>query len=478
MAPLRLTPFEEYFFEHDDPKSPSTFYFRFKFAGKLDLQVVRRALDRVAALHPLATSKIVVGKRRRLRWEEAGCGIPMLPLNLGSDSLNSDTEFSVMPQLDITKGPSLAVGFAADPDGAFFVLVFCVHHCAFDGGGFFQLFSDWLVAYSCYAGNPSPDVDLQCLETYVRGDLRQRCRPNLSLGEQWKLLPGQWKSVRAAFQVLNRTTITLTNLIPSTENQKTITNGGQGKGFRVITRTLRIQPTKDLSDTARRLETTSNNLLARDMFVSIAKWQSMNQFQPNGSHFRVMIPINERTGQNSNMSACNHCTLINLDRSVNELDDADELAVSIRQEMNVIKRWRLSLNFWRCLAIFGKLPRALTRRLDVDSISATTLLSNMGNLSEKIDVAARQSPWPERMPTIESLEIVPTIHKGMAASFALSYFRQRLSITMQFKEELINVESATRLITIFEASILRTAAAAHLSDPTETSRLDLQIDPG
>ena len=158
MFPLPLTPFEEYFFENDHPKSPSTFYFRFKFSGKLDRQVVRQALDRVASLHPLSTSKVVVGKRRRLRWEETGCCIPLLPFNLGCDSLDSDSEFSGMPQLDITNGPSLAVGFGANSDEEFFDLVFCVHHCAFDGSGFFQFFLDWLVAYSGYAGNFSPDI--------------------------------------------------------------------------------------------------------------------------------------------------------------------------------------------------------------------------------------------------------------------------------------------------------------------------------
>jgi len=350
--PLRLVAFEEYFLHNHRDNRPATFYLRIDFAQKLDRGLSETALELTCHRHPL--SRCVVNQSsRRPHWERCN-QLPELrwqdkPARL--EAVNRDLDITSQPGIRIfafdgverAEKSGLDSIDSSNENEASASLLFVVHHVLFDGLGFLQWLSDWVHCYRALQLEPKHDVAIKFAEL----PLPKRCRPDLGFFEALRLLPGQCESVRETFQILRRTVI---QLIPP-KLSKTLKV--QAPGF------ARLHFS---ADETMRLKTVSsekgislNSMLASDLFATIAKWQTKTGEMPEGSHLRVMVPINERSRKHRTMASCNHCTIINLDRSRDEVSEPEELANGIDQELSLIARWKLSLNFWRAIELIRML---------------------------------------------------------------------------------------------------------------------------
>ena len=167
-----------------------------------------------------------------------------------------------------------------------------------------------------------------------------------------------------------------------------------------------------------------------------------------------MIPINERGVEHRHSAACNHCSMINLERTRIEVHNPTELLASIEQEMGVIQKWKLSLNFWRALSVFRWLPNGL-RRVQTSEVAATASLTNLGRLRLTSNVAARatdppNSPNPLRL---TNFEIAAPLMHGTMAAFAVAYFQNELKVTVQYDPHHLTVEQAQQLMDQFQATL-------------------------
>lgn len=430
---LPLSAFEELFLLRDHDDNPSSFFIKFEFDENLDIDRVRSSLDQVCQRHTLAGCKIERGSSGQHFWTHCAT-----PISIQWHERNFDEVGYPTSWLDVREQRPLRVLCFPRKDAGT-TMVLHVHHVAFDGLGVLQLFENWL---QLYRGAKSNSV-------YDDRALSRRCRPRVSFWETLRLLPGQWKSVRATFQVMGRKVIPLLSCEIDAKQR-------QARKPSVTTRTLSPAESKSVRSFARTNNVSTNSYLASRLYVAIDQWQQGKELVPDGSHFRLVMPFNERVANEKGMSACNHCTVISFDRSREEVRQPESLLSSIDREVHVIKRWRLSLNFWRALGLFRKLPGGLEKHASADRVTATTLFSNLGKLDRVFEFASdMQSP-------VEDIEVVPTLHRGMPIALVVYEFRGKIRISMQYDRRVLGEAEANEFADRYVEAI--TGHVSHAPD--------------
>ncbi|QEG24248.1 hypothetical protein [Mariniblastus fucicola] len=418
-----LSAFEELFLYRDHPDAPSSFFVKFQLNSHLDRAKAQQSIDKVCEHHVLASSRIEVGSNGKSRWVHC-------PRRIEIQWFENEFEEAGYPQpwFDPEKERPLRVHCYSRPDSSS-TMLFHVHHVAFDGLGFLQLFQDW---WRIYCGKePAGDYD--------QNQLLRRCRPSVSVLQAVKLLPGQWKSVRATVQVLGRKVIPLLG--------KPIDSAGLDPvPAKVITRCFDRQTSADLRKCARDNRVSTNSLLARNLYVAIDEYQTRHRMEAKGSHLRLAIPFNERNSSSNRLSACNHCTVISFDRSRDEVANPATLLHSVDQEVRVVQRWRLSLNFWRVLGLFRRLPGGIARFGSPQNVTATTLFSNLGRLDRGFEFFDCQNVDGV---AVTEVEVVPTMHRGMPIAIVVYEYSGQVRFSMQYDPRSIAQADAERFVDAF-----------------------------
>ncbi len=446
---FRLTPIEELFFYDDRPGWPATFFGRLKLSGELDRELAELAHQSVIQRHPLAAANIRAVRPKQLWWNRVDTVD-----TFRWAAARTDESWAPMSGIDLRHDAPLRVWCFSNSQGS--NIVFQVHHAAFDGLGAFQLLTDWLTVYHRLVNGKKTGG--RALRQYDSELLNIRCRPSQSTREQIRLLPGQWKSARAAFQFFNRKAIPLASCEsrdPDCAVQCTQPS--------VITRKLTPAETLQFREVARTNRSTANDLLARDLFVTIRRWFESNDASIQGSHVRIMIPVNERTLRHRRLPACNHCTMINLDRSLPQIEDSQELLGDIHQEMSVIKKWQLSLNFWRTLSFSRWLPGGLSRRTKTSECMATTVLTNLGDLLTRARLPQSDGKLVSGNVCVEDFELVVPLRPGTAAGFAVFYYQDRLCISMHYQNDVMSVQQAEAFADLFLQQLRETCREGNVS---------------
>ncbi|MDA7875213.1 hypothetical protein N9B31_01380 [Mariniblastus sp.] len=70
------------------------------------------------------------------------------------------------------------------------------------------------------------------------------------------------------------------------------------------------------------------------------RWQAEIGVLAEGTHFRLMVPVNERGREHLKLSASNHGAMVNLVRTPNQVENEFTLLTSTIQEMGVISKYR------------------------------------------------------------------------------------------------------------------------------------------
>ncbi len=444
--PLRLVPWEEFFYYKHCPSHPVTFFAAFEFSQPLDPHAAEEAFRQVCRRQPLARA-VVQAQGNRLFWiESAPPQFQWSDRPLTVDDLEHG-------DLDIQATPGLRIiAFAGDPLTAPrprpATILAIIHHVAFDGLGVLQILLDWLQSYQAWQRtghwDTQPDPTTTAME---ESRLHARCRPARGWRDSLRLLPGQWKSLRASVHLLGRRAIAL---VDASSRETTDSRKPQ------VAR-LRFDPatTGALKQAAAARSASLNSLLLRELFAAIDDWQTAGAIPAPGTHLRIMVPINERQREHRDLPACNHCTMIHLDRTRAEVREPTAMLASIEQELRVIQRWKLSWNFWRGLAVLRWLPGGL-RRFRGSATLATASLTNLGRLRLTSHLATDSVDPPGTTAPLRLLdcEIVAPLVEGTMAALAVSVVNSTLRITLQSDADHLTDAQAIDLLERYEQRIL------------------------
>jgi NRPS condensation-like uncharacterized protein len=334
-----------------------------QFRGSLDEQVLRTALAATLDRHPLLRSMV---KRIGGKWQWQPVADPQTEIVWTEGSTRG--EFPAARHLSLEEEIGLRVFVVADSETADLTLQF--HHSCCDGGGIFALIEDLLIAYqrafdaSCTIELPQRDADA----------LPSRAQYGLSAGKLLRLAPKQAVGLLGAWQFLGRAPV------PLKPHEVRPNDASPPAGYpAAVSRTIDAAGVKRLRANTHSTGVTWNDLLMRDLFLTLDAWRTAHGADPK-TWLRMMIPMNLRTSSDRKLSAANVVSSVFIDRRTADCADPEALLDSIHEEMDLIKERQLGLAFFYGLKVCSLTPGGLRRSAREDKCTISCIFTNLGRL--------------------------------------------------------------------------------------------------
>lgn len=442
LFPLLLSPFETYMLLDDSPKHPMTFSVEYQLHGTIDRLAMTKAVRESLAGHPLLTSTVNrtalgayawnAGSPDHVQVQWVDCGFQIRPDDL---------------RIDLSEEPGIRV-WACDR-GSESVLVFLFHHAACDGIGSIQFVNDLLV---CYSNGDGGREDLEIRQSNAallptRGHSR------------WGELPApvtRWQALRSfvaeVWRVVGHRPEPLRRRnAPSRSSEAAITLSG------MVQQTLDADLTKRIRNHAREKGVTMNDLLLRDLFVVLQQW---NEGQDDSRYLRVTVPTNLRQQSDWYMPAVNVIGYAFLTRRVGETRDHESLLQSLHLETEAIRKWRLGNFALEAMRSASRVPRVFRYLLQRNRCMATTVFSNLGDVSRYLgrNLPRRGGQISAGTLTIKRVLVAPPPRRMTYFSLAAIYYGREMTICLRRDPVEFNETDAVSFLDKYVEMVRATAA--------------------
>jgi hypothetical protein len=450
-----LTAMEEFFFWDDRPAYPCNCFLRLRFAGCLDRTAYERAVRVALARHPLLRAKVEVVGRRRLRWsvvedpapvtiwEDAPVGGPMPP----------------GMHMDLQREIGIRFHVRTDARAAASDLTIQFHHACSDAAGSASFVRDLLMVYAANATggqtflsaeengpdgadrNVCPTEELPPLNARL---LAGRGRFGLTVGKLLGMAPRQLVGLLGARQFLMR------RPVPIVPHQACANDSPLPKNYpATLSHTLDREATAGVRRAAKRLVVTTNDLLTRDLFLTLGEWRSRQNIADDDGWLRMMVPMNLRREGDERMPAADVVSSVFLDRRGQDFADADRLLRGIHAEMELIKRNQLGYIFVFSLAICRRLFGGLEKQVRADKCTVSCVFTNVGSIFA-------QAPLPERdrhvvagNVTLMDIDAVAPVHPYSCVTVVAGLYANRLGITLHYDPRPLSEAQAADLLAAY-----------------------------
>lgn len=400
--PMRLTPFEELMHDLHSPHRPMAFLARLHFEGRFQAEPCRSAIVNTLALHSLTRSRVVRGARG-LHWDLVGD--PVITVREGEWPA-----MSYLP-LNLSEAPGAMVRVTIGESRS--ALDIQLHHAVSDGRGALGLLRDFMVEYARATGSDLPAAERDPAMMAKRGSF------GLDALTLLKEVPKQSLGLIGIRRALFRNPV---RLGPSP--------GRTGERAEAIPKVFfhRFDPdtTTALAGAARARGATTNHILVASIFETIQAWREARGERLDGSWIRVAAPFDLRSvEQMQRLPAANVMSLVFLDRRARFVRQGERLLVSLRNEMGLIRAWRLALTFVLSLAALRPLP-GVRRRLM--SLRSTAFATNLGRIVPTAPGEA-VSAGGVKLATVEAY--VPLL-PDTPLSFGFYQYAGELNLTLRY----------------------------------------------
>ena len=438
LFPLHLTPIETFMLADDQADYPMTFVVQLILTGQLDPVSWQAALEESLVRHPLLRALVEPGKGGRPCWRLAEGQHPF-------EHFGREDEALPLPRgeaLDLSQEIGLRVWARQGPQRVQILLQF--HHACVDGTGAYRFIGDLLAAYgqrTATAGQRPEQVDLapQLLRNRKNRTLSvalhgARGVTPLALRQAWHILiprptplatPPQRPAPGTAMETFPGF---LSSSLDRTEHQR----------FR---------------DAAGKANVSPNDLLLRDLFLTLARWN--DDVGRSARWLRIMMPTDLREGQDIEMPAANLTSYIFLTRRASECRNPDSLLQTVRQDTTLVKNQRLGTVFMDTLYAASHVPGLLPFTLRRNLCLATAVLSNSA------DPSRRFTPRFSRQAgllvcgnlILEDITGVPPLRRKTRATFSISQYVRRLTVSLRCDPHLFRLEDAAELLRRYVAQL-------------------------
>jgi hypothetical protein len=224
------------------------------------------------------------------------------------------------------------------------------------------------------------------------------------------------------------------------------------------THTFTREQTRSLRAVAKREECTVNELLARELLLTLGRFRVRHGVGDAGDWLRISVPMNLRRAPDRSLPAANVVSMIFLDRQQTDLEDPQALLRSLHDEMQLIKTHELGLTFVLSLALARRFPGGLKRQGDRYRCTATCLFTNLGNLFTRTPVPRDKS---RRLVvgdvTLESLDLIAPIRPFTGAAFTPFHYANCLGTTLHWDPRMLTAEQANELLQGYVEGVQATA---------------------
>ncbi|MBX7073939.1 MAG: hypothetical protein K1X71_12395 [Pirellulales bacterium] len=435
---LPLTPWEQYMFLDDCRRGPMTFLFRLSYAGQLDRQRLTQSLAVVVARHPLLAAK-VVRNRGRFLWDSFQpairlFGVPPAP----------QVPF-VADHLDLLSTNGFRAGVGENQSGGHVWLEF--HHAACDGLGAIEATAEIIAAYRGAAHELTP------APTTAR--LARRAHIPLTPLERITRTPKDLARIAKFFQH---------RIAPLTSGAEQSNSEFQSSAF--VTHCFSPSETASLLDRVRRQGVTLNDLLLRDLYLSLHHWMLIRR-DYGARALRIAMPISHRLPDDG-QGAVNRVSMVFLDRTARQFGEPAELLASIASETRQIKQHRMGIAMLRSLKCLAVSATAMQSVLRNPRSQVTCILSNLGVVLASPANLGGAEPGIE----FDSIEFMPPIRPQSPISFGAHTYRGSLTLTLRYDTAQLSATDAAELLNRYVDELSKSLACADHKDCAEQTSRD------
>lgn len=449
VLPLRLAPFEEYFLVDDRPGYRMTFAVELTFDGEMNRAAFEAGLTAALTRHPLLNA--LCERRRWNQWWWVS-GESVRPAVDWGDH-HCPILFPEDAGIDLTQ--ELGVRFAVRVGGGRTRCVIQFHHSCCDGVGAIQFLSDLFAGYVRHL-----DPSAEKLPEFQPVDPRQLSRRNdLNVYHDqtmswWTLF---WKTLRYAWKYSVHSPAPLARPAATLHGGRPLAYPG------TLTRTLPPSAQRALRQVARRCDVTVNELLVRELLLVIREWNQRHSSLSQHEHVSVLVPTNLRNLDHDGMPAANVMSYVAFQRPVADLNDPQELLLSIKEESQFYKRWRFGAAFLGGLRVVQQVPGFIRWICSRNRSVASAVLSCIGDPSMAIaanyPVDQNGDPVMGNL-VMTDLNTAPPIRPLTHASFTTWHFSNKLRLGVRCDSNVFTHESAQELLDSFADRVLALAASA------------------
>lgn len=431
--PLRLSPFEQSLWVDDCPAYPWNILFRLQFSGKLQREPLQRALQTVTARHPFFWARIRKRWTQRFRWEPAehAAEIASPVLHWNEHKVGRRPP---LRRLRIEAGESLEV-WARDDDSLSEMFV-QFSHLATDGVGAVTFFDELLQCYAAVVAGT--DAELPERQPHR---LQDRGRCGYSRLELLRLVPKLAVGLRGIRQFLGRKPLPLT---PHEASPRT--DALPPDYPLLLARTFTEAETAALRRRAKQEEATLNDLLTRDLFVTLHAWRRRRGWTTD-DWLRLAVPVDMRCPEDAALPAANIVSMVFLDRRPVDAEDPAALLRSLHDEMKLIKDNHLGLIYLLMLGLTDSTPGLMAWLAQRQKFTCSAVFSNLMRPLEHSplprDKAGRLRVGPL---TLHSFEFYPPVRPYSCAAFGAATYSNRLTLSLNADPRFLSAAEADELL--------------------------------
>lgn len=458
LFPLHLTDIERFLLADDRPGYPMAFVIELSFAGLIDPDQLRAALLDALARHPLLAAKLGPAKNKRHCWLTPDGEVPTLDVGpLGAPIELPDGEWM---DLEHHVGLRLWLRTGCDDQSQPRSVLTCqFHHVCCDGIGAYRFLGDLLSYYDIHHQSPSdgamrqqladesiPPLNIQRLRG--RAD---RCKLNLKTRASKEI---RNDSIRYAWQVVGKSGQPLT---PPKSPRGPLPGPFPG----VSSVHFSQSEAKSLRDAAKDMGLMLNDLLLLELFNSCRQWNEEQERVGPQDPFRIMMPVDLRNQEDFETPACNVVGYTFLTRTPAQLDQPEQLALSIREETAGIKHNRSGERFVEMVGAGAQTPGLLKLITRLPRTLCTVVLSNVGDPSRRfLGKFKRQSGRIVVGDVVlEHITGYPPMRPKSRATCSIVQYRRELSIGIRCDPHRFAMEDGQHLLDIYTQRLRQ-----HLSD--------------
>lgn len=426
---LPLSAFEHLMVAQDSPAYPCVVYCKMQFRGRIDREAFTRSLAEMLDRHPLLRSR-VQRFSSGIRWiHETSDRVPVVwesqPL---SEDWVSDS------RLDLYREVGMKVFVHELPDTC--TLVFQGHHACVDGVGFQAALHDlWLLYDSRVRGAQwqLPEFDPSLLPA--------RNRFGMTVWKAIAAIPKQAVGLLGVRQYLMREPVPVLPHDPiSNTDPLPLPASCHVVRFNAATvPKLRLAAAKH--------QVTLNEMLASAVFEAIASFRHRRGHQTRDEWIRMMIPVNMRTTEeDARQTACNIVSSVFLDRTPAHIEDRPGLLAGIHEEMELIKRNRLSLIFIASLWVKKHLPAPSATKSIARRCETTVVVTNVGRVFSKSPLRSQDGYLQTGNLVLDDIIMLAPVTPLLSAAFTISEYAGELILALRYDKRTLPSEDALDLL--------------------------------
>lgn len=433
---LPLVPTEYYLLADDRADYPLAMLFMLNFHGVLRRAEFEQAVADALVRHPLLRSHLVRDTAKHFRWVESANPQPFLSW----DEIGVPWDFPHGKQIDQTREIGLRIWVRTGGNRTEVLLQ--INHACCDGLGLIQYVEDLLAAYHYRCTGESVE-----LAPRNPARLAQRGTYGLNFWRRLRRIPQELMGLVGAIEFAAHNP-------PPIASHRGTDPAELGRDFpAAVSYQFTAEQLARLRTVARNQGATLNDLLIRDLFLTLGAWNAKHDPGLKNRPLRIMVPTSLRLPDDMVMPATNLSSMVNLDRRPSKFRHPLALLKGISLEMRLIKRWKLGLTFVHFTSLAHRLLPDMRWLLPDSRCVATCVLSNLGPVLTESKLPRDDGRIVAGNVRLDRLESAPPIRPLTRASIVIITYGREMSLMMNFDSKAFTREYAQEFLDQFVARI-------------------------